>query len=69
MICDFVAELPQFRGDESGGFLFLCGELGIFMKMFVGGEERIQLLIDALIQVTLSGQRYRPPQHSQATQR
>ena len=53
MVGDFVAEGAQFGGDDRGSFLFLSGELGMLVKMLVGGGKGVHLFGDALVEVGL----------------
>lgn len=58
MIGHFVAEFLQLSGDQRGRLLFLRGELRVFVKMFVGGEQRRLFFADALIEIALRKDRY-----------
>jgi hypothetical protein len=53
VIGDFVAELLEFGSDQRGGFLFLGGELGIFVEMLVGAEPVLDIAVDLVVKLGL----------------
>src|SRR5712691_5117426 len=69
VVGDVVAELAQLSGNERRRFFLLRGQLWILVQMFVGGDERIHFLADALVQIGLCGQRQRSTQDSETTER
>src|SRR5260370_4459367 len=69
VVGDVVAKLAQLSGNERRRFFLLRGQLWILVQMFVGGDERIHFLADALVQIGLCGQRQCSTQDSETTER